>query len=243
MWMILLGCVATADKPEVEETAPEDTGDASAVPLDWAVVDGCEAERGEGFNGWGTTDTVLLVHGSSADDRALAEQVYGWYSGFVAHMELREAGDLTEADSALDLLIVGAPDTNALLMAMNGVLPVWFEDGAFTFGGYRYTERGNGIAVAMGGQWWDEPLDDWAATYAASGELPGLAGLRDDFGSYYGGISYPVAGHFVAFLLDGWGPDALKALYVAPDLDAAFEVELGMTTSEVEAAWLATIGV
>jgi hypothetical protein len=93
----------------------------------------------------------------------------------------------------------------------------------------------------MGEEWWDEPLDDWAATYAASGELPTLAGLRDDFGSYYGGISYPVAGHFVAFLLDGWGPDVLKAVYVAPDLDAAFEAELGLTTSEVEAAWLATI--
>jgi len=45
----------------------------------------------------------------------------------------------------------------------------------------------------------------------------------------------------VEWLLDTYGADAVKALYVAPDLDAAFESELGMTHDEVEKAWLASI--
>ena len=57
----------------------------------------------------------------------------------------------------------------------------------------------------------------------------------------YGTTTYPVAGHFVDFLRDGWGVDVLKELYVAENLDLAFASQLGMTTSEVEAAWLATI--
>ncbi|MDP7112011.1 MAG: hypothetical protein QGH45_08605 [Myxococcota bacterium] len=53
--------------------------------------------------------------------------------------------------------------------------------------------------------------------------------------------TYPLAGHFVDFLRDGWGVDTLKTLHVAENLDDAFAAELGLSTGEVEAAWLATI--
>jgi hypothetical protein len=61
-----------------------------------------------------------------------------------------------------------------------------------------------------------------------------------DVWSHDDAITYPVSGHFVQFLLDGWGPDAVKALDTADDLDAAFARELGRTTAELEQRWLAT---
>ena len=100
---------------------------------------------------------------------------------------------------------------------------------------------GEGLAVGMGGQWWGEPLDVWADTYDASGEIPPLRDLIDNFWANEDGITYPLAGHFTLFLLDTWGPDTVKAIYVAEDLDAAFAAELGQTVDEVEAAWRASI--
>jgi hypothetical protein len=441
MILLLAACVT----PPSDEPVDTDTGTpATEVPLDWGVVDDCDHAPAGTFDDWYAAGRGIIVHGSSEADRALAERVLAWYSGFGPTLELRDAAELTEEDRAENLIILGSPDTNPVLMELNGALPVWFEDGRFTFGGYRYDEHGNGIAllspnpwnpdghvllyagnsydgayamftvptggtdyvttrgrgvvmqsgslcrggdiwgwkagsrweeddradwelwkesletteepggdprftysylpgsraatdvdallaaraadydhvlatldldaldepivgylysdnetkgdvtgndgnghandlnyevhevygdevtaatghedvhviawhrigatnyalmgeglaVAMGGVWWDEPLDTWASRYADDGTLPPLTTLMNDFWSESDAVTYPVAGHFVTFLLDGWGPDTVKALYVAEDLDAAFEDELGMTTAEVEAAWWATI--
>ena len=43
------------------------------------------------------------------------------------------------------------------------------------------------------------------------------------------------------YLLDAYGVDALKAVYVRDDVDQAFEDELGATTADLESAWLATL--
>lgn len=99
---------------------------------------------------------------------------------------------------------------------------------------------GEGMAVWAGGEWWGEPLDDWAETYAAQGEVPALADLVDAFRSTDDGVSYPLAGHFVAFLAETYDIDTVKRLYVADDLHAAFEDELGLTTDELDAAWRAS---
>ncbi len=440
---LLLACT-TPKSTHTEDTADTATPE-TGVPLDWGVVDACDGRPSGSFNDWFTADTALLVYGTAPEDRALAERVLGWYGSLGPAIELRAAIDLTEDDARENLLILGSPDTNPLLAAMNGSLPVWFEEGAFTFGGYRYTEPGHGIAlmhpnpwnadghvllfagntwdgafstftvrtggtdyvttrgrgvvqqsgslcredtpwswveggrwdedlradweawtaglessshldgaeitltyrylpgsdaaadvdalldaraadyayvlatldlapldapivsylypdnatkgevtgndgnahandlnhevhevygadvhaatghedvhviawhrigetsyalmgeglaVGMGGVWWSEPLDDWATGFADADEIPPLAALITDFWSYEDPLTYPLAGHFVLFLLDGWGPDTLKALYVADDLDAAFVTELGLTTDEVEAAWRASI--
>ena len=111
----------------------------------------------------------------------------------------------------------------------------------YRIGEAQFALLGEGLAVAMDGDWWGDSLSSWASKFKGDGSLPSLAELEDDFGNLDDTTSYPVAGYFVEWLLDTYGADTVKALYVAPDLDAAFESELGMTHDEVEKAWLASI--
>lgn len=67
-------------------------------------------------------------------------------------------------------------------------------------------------------------------------EVPPLSQLIDAWDEYPE-VNYQAAGLFVRFLYDTWGLEVLKSLYVAEDLSAAVEVELGMTLEEVEVAW------
>ena len=440
MVVLLLACVGPS---VVEETSPaaDDSGQDSGGPVvdeTWGVAEECPVRAQGGFDDWYDTRRAVLVYGDSAEDEALAQEVYGWYGDAVPIFDMVAASALTEEDRSRNLFVLGTPATNSLFAEMNGALPVYFEDGSFLFGGHRYAEPSNGIALihpspfaadrmvllyggnsldgaytlftiwtgrhdyettrgqglliqegdlcrsglpwtfyaeyaednfgaweewvaglastasahhvfhylpdsefaadvdwmpawqeeryddilealdvdaledpiqtylypdnatkgevtgddgnghanvqnlevhevygdgvyAVGahedthvvayhriGQanstlmgeglavmvdrtWWGEDLDHWASTYADAGEIPPLRELVDDFWSYDEGTTYPLAGHFVAFLVDGWGIDALKRLYVAEDLDVAFEDELGLTLDEVEAAWLASI--
>lgn len=100
---------------------------------------------------------------------------------------------------------------------------------------------GEGLAVMVDGEWWGDPLDYWVAYHRDAGSLPSLPVLIDDFWSVDDGTTYPVAGHFVQFVIDEWGIDTLKDLYVQPDLEAALVAELGLDLSELEALWLASV--
>ena len=91
------------------------------------------------------------------------------------------------------------------------------------------------------GTWQGEDLAHWVAAYRDSGELPSLQALVDDFWSSSDLVTYPAAGHFAAYLLDGWGVEALKRVYVAEDLEAALLDETGMDLESLEAAWLSTV--
>ena len=91
------------------------------------------------------------------------------------------------------------------------------------------------------GLWWGEPLQDWVVQYRDESSLPTLRLLIDDFWAMGDAITYPVSGHFTGWLHDTYGLAVLKQLYVAPDIDAAFQAELGMSTQQVEAAWLASL--
>ena len=93
--------------------------------------------------GLGDWQGALLVHGDSDREQANAE----WLSQFYPGLELRAWSDFRESDRNRDLFIVGTPESIPLLVELNGILPVWFEEGGFTFGGYRYDEPGNGIAL------------------------------------------------------------------------------------------------
>ncbi len=432
-WTLLPALLACTGKtPDTDATtAPE-------VPLDWGVVDACDTPADGGFGDFYARGEAVLVHGDSAEDAAFAEQVDAWYSAFFDTLTLRAASELTDADRALDLMIVGTPDTNALLTELSGHLPVWFESDRFTFGGYRYDEVGHGIAlihpspfadeamvavyggnslggaqatfsvptgardyetlrgrgtlqqegdlcrdgdlwgfvaardqdlradweawvggleatqgdghvfyavpgsyaaedmdtlapfqdgelaraletldvapldadirwflypdnetkgevtgssgnghanawnyevhavysggvkaigahedvhvvathrvgetdhalmgeglaVWLDGGWWGEPLEHWVETYRGDGSLPALVDLIDDFWGTDDGITYPVAGHVVGWLHDGWGLDVVKEVYVAEDLAAALEAATGLTVSELEQAWLDSV--
>lgn len=134
----------------------------------------------------------------------------------------------------LEVHAVYGPDVAAIGAHEDVHVIAWYRIGDTGF-----ALLGEGMAVMVDGEWWGEPLENWASEYRD--ELPSLRSLADDFWDYDEGMTYPVSGHFVAFLLDGWGIDTLKSLYVAPDLATAFEDELGLTMEEVEAAWLATI--
>lgn len=132
--------------PTVEPEPPADDDDLD-VPLDYGVVGSCGADPAPGFGAFYEDGEALLVHGDSAEDAALAARVHGWYAPYLSSFELRAAADLSEADRDLDLFVLGAPASNPLLGEMNGSLPVWFEEGRFTFGGYRWSEPGHGVVL------------------------------------------------------------------------------------------------
>jgi hypothetical protein len=100
---------------------------------------------------------------------------------------------------------------------------------------------GEGLAVWVDGIWWDQPLDDWAAYYRDAGEIPPLSELIARWSAYDDAMTYPLAGDFVGFLVDGWGMDATKRIYAAPDLEDALLAETGFDLAGIEAAWLASI--
>ena len=100
---------------------------------------------------------------------------------------------------------------------------------------------GEGLAVWVDGEWWGESLQHWASQHKASGAIPALSELIDDFWSYDSGMTYPLAGHFFGFLVARHGVDAVKRLYVAENLRAGFTAALGQSASELESAWLASI--
>jgi len=111
----------------------------------------------------------------------------------------------------------------------------------YRIGESQYPLFGEGLAVAMDGNWGGDSLSSWASKFKTDGSLPSLPELEYGWWDIDDTTSYPVAGYFVEWLLDTYGTDTVKALYVAPDLDAAFESQLGMTHDEVEKAWLASI--
>ena len=100
---------------------------------------------------------------------------------------------------------------------------------------------GEGLAVFVDGLWWGETLESIASTHRAEGTLPTLRTLVDDFWSIDTGTTYPMSGHFYGFLLDRYELTTVNRLYVASDLHQAFQQELGLSTDELEAAWLGTI--
>jgi hypothetical protein len=100
---------------------------------------------------------------------------------------------------------------------------------------------GEGLAVWVSGPWVGQPVEYWAITFRDAGDIPPLSALIDDFWSYDDLMTYGLAGHFVGFLVEGWGIEATKRLYAAPDLEAALLDETGLDLAGVEAAWLSSI--
>ncbi len=436
---LLMSLTLTACSPDPGPTDTDDTGSPdTTIPDDYGVVQDCGVSAAGGFTEFYDDSPTLLVHGDDERETAYAETVHGYYAPYLGDFELRAAADLSEADRQLNLMIMGSPDSNPVLTELNGTLPVWFGDGEFVFGGYRYGEVGHGIAmihpnpwapdrwitlyagnsfggsystftiptggedyhtvrgrgtpqqegdlcrdgevwgfhqpwdddqrsaweewttslhtnhaehhdfhfvpggeaademswladwqdsryrsilnvlemealeqpiqaylypdnttkgqvtgssgnahanypnlevhmvygdgvyavgahedvhvlawhlwgethftlmgeglaVMVDGNWWGESLEYWVATYRDDGSLPSLQVLMDDFWSADDSITYPVAGHFVDWLLTEWGLDTVKTLYLTEDLEGAFEDELGMDLATVEEAWLATV--
>lgn len=100
---------------------------------------------------------------------------------------------------------------------------------------------GEGLAVWVDGWWNGAPLEDWATEYLDSGEIPSLDVLIDNFWSESTLVTYPLAGHFVGWLVQEWGLDATKRIYTAADLRGALVDETGMDLVTLEAAWLNSI--
>ena len=155
--LLLAGCPSEDDFPGDDDTTAADDDDATGddddatdgdrVDIGWGVVASCDVPANPGFGPWYEADSGLLVHGNSAEDEALAAQVYEFYRDSVTDFGLRAEADLTEADLRRNLFIIGHLGTNPLLAELNGSLPVYFEDEGFTFGGYRWDGAANGVAL------------------------------------------------------------------------------------------------
>ena len=147
-WLILAvlvvgasACECGSEVTSEDESASEETLPPIGRPAEsWGVTSECATLPSPGLGDW---QGALLVHGDSIRERANAV----WVSGFYPGLELRSWADFRDSDRSRDLFIVGTPESVPLLAEMNGSLPVWFEDTGFTFGGYRYDEPGNGIAM------------------------------------------------------------------------------------------------
>ena len=77
-----------------------------------------------------------------------------------------------------------------------------------------------GIAVAVGDDvWYDEPLDRAAGLVFAAGVNPDMESLFSfsGFAKVNAGVSYALAGSFCKFLIDSFGIDQFKKLYLSGD--------------------------
>jgi len=102
-----------------------------------------------------------------------------------------------------------------------------------------------GLAVALD-DFWNDPrrsittLHGWSVYYYQSEAMPSLTKLSDDWNSYTPNLSYPVSGSFVRYLIDYYGIEKFKKMYIKAEsksLARAFEIEYNIPFAEVESAW------
>jgi hypothetical protein len=98
-----------------------------------------------------------------------------------------------------------------------------------------------GLAVMVDGDWNGLPLDAAAAALQRSGKMPPLSRLLCCFRDLDDNVSYPLAGHLVRFVVQRWGMDRFKQLYMARDPEVAFDEIVGTPVDGVERAWIEAI--
>lgn len=153
MLHLLLACVASKSPASLGSTPAETADSAATLAPDYGVVTSCSSSPGDGYNQIVANSSAVMVHGDSAEQAAMAQGLASAYRPLFDEFELVAASDISDAQRQQDLLILGSPKDNPLLLELNGHLPVWFEDDSFTFGGYRYTERGHGLGLIHPSPW------------------------------------------------------------------------------------------
>jgi hypothetical protein len=115
---------------------------------------------------------------------------------------------------------------------------------------------GEGLAVAhqmnpasndFVAKWSGTPLHDLARRFRSQGQLPSIASIAETaaFRAKDDGVTYPVAGSFVRFLIDREGIGRMRQLFgsMGPTVPlasvrAAFQGVYGYSLDEAEARWL-----
>jgi hypothetical protein len=94
---------------------------------------------------------------------------------------------------------------------------------------------GEGLAVYCNG---DKPEETHraAAKLLADGKLPSVAAMLKDFRKQENG--YPAAGSFCGFVIETYGIEKFKRLYVQTDPAAVAQDVLGAPLDEIEKSWL-----
>jgi hypothetical protein len=103
---------------------------------------------------------------------------------------------------------------------------------------------GEGIAVYVGGQWQNRPIDDYARDLLAAGKIPPLASIASiaDFRSQDDLMTYAVAGSFVGYLVRLKDMDAFRRVYVAgAPLDQRLKSEYGKDLATLDVEWRASL--
>jgi hypothetical protein len=99
-------------------------------------------------------------------------------------------------------------------------------------------------------RWNSTPVHELARRFRASGQLPAIADLAETnaFRGRDAGITYPVAGSFVRFLVDTEGIGQMRRLYGAMTNQAslstvrtAFQQIYGFSLEEAERRWIAAV--
>lgn len=189
-----------------------------------------------GYAAWHDTQHLLALDTLELDPLDRPIDAYYYATNADKGAVTGVSGNAHANDLAVETHTVYGPDVHAGGAHEDVHVLAWHR-----IGPAQTTLMGEGLAVRVDDSWWGEPLDSWVSEWKSDGTLLTLRELIDDFWAHDDALTYPTSGHFVRFLHDTWGMDTVKALYVAPDLDQAFEDELGMTTAEVEAAWLGAI--
>jgi hypothetical protein len=108
MWPLVLISACTTDDPTPTGPGPTTPGETTTPPEPaWGVTEDCSAEEPGGFGPLYADGTAILAYGDAAEDEALAGQVFDWYAGYFDDLQLRRASELTAAERAEDLMIVG----------------------------------------------------------------------------------------------------------------------------------------
>ena len=103
---------------------------------------------------------------------------------------------------------------------------------------------GEGIAVYVGGQWQNRPIDDYARELLAAGKIPPLRSLvaMNDFRAHDSLITYAIAGSFVGYLVRLKDMDAFKRVYVAgAPFEQRLKSEYGKDLATLDADWRAAL--
>ena len=103
---------------------------------------------------------------------------------------------------------------------------------------------GEGIAVYVGGQWQNRPIDDYARDVLSAGKLPALQSIASiqDFRAQDSLVTYAAAGSFVGYLVRLKDMDAFKRVYVAgAPLDERLKSVYGKDLATLDADWRASL--
>lgn len=149
--------------------------------------------------------------------------------------------------SAMRLHTIWPTDNHEVVHVYAGA---WGSPVALFGEGFAVAHQMNPVTGDFVARWSGTPVHELARRFRSSGQLPPIADVAETnaFRSHPDGVTYPIAGSFVRFLIDAEGMAAMRRLFgsmgpTAPlsTVRGAFQQVYGFSLEEGERRWLAAI--